>query len=68
MRGALHQITIPLRGMNGGGGREIRDTLGRIAGVYVESVTDATATLSYDAALVERSDIIAAIARAGYAR
>ena len=55
--------------MNGGGCvREIRDALGRMAGVYVESVTNATATLSYDAALVERSEIIAAIEHVGYAQ
>ena len=69
MRGNLHQTTISLRGMNGCGCvREIRDALGRIAGVYVESVTNATATLSYDAELVDRSEIIAAIEHVGYAQ
>jgi copper chaperone CopZ len=54
--------------MDGGGCvREIRDVLGRVAGVSIESITNATATLSYDVALVEPSEIIAAIEHAGYA-
>ncbi len=69
MRGDLHQITLALRGMNGGGCvREVRAALGRITGVDVESVTNATATLSYDVALVERSEIIAALEQVGYAQ
>jgi copper chaperone CopZ len=69
VRGDLHQITLTLRGMNGGCCvREVRDALGRIAGVDVESVTNATATLSYDAALVARSEIIAALEHVGYAQ
>lgn len=64
----MHQMTIPIGGMSCGGCvRNVRQALGRLPGVSVESVTVGSATVSYDPAVTDHDTILSAITRAGYA-
>ena len=63
----MKETTIRIRGMSCGGCvRNVQEALGRIPGVRVDTVTVGSATVSYDPAVTDHDDILAAIERAGY--
>ena len=64
----MKETTIRIRGMSCGGCvRTVREALGRVPGVRVDAVAVGAATVSYDPDVTDHEDILAAIARAGYA-
>lgn len=63
----MNEATIRIRGMSCGGCvRNVREALGRIPGVRVDSVAVGSATVSYDPTVTDQEDILKAIERAGY--
>ena len=63
----MKETTIRIRGMSCGGCvRNVREALGRIPGVRVDTVTVGSATVSYDPTVANQEDILVAIERAGY--
>ena len=63
----MKEATIRIRGMSCGGCvRNVREALGRIPGVRVDTVTVGSATVSYDPTVTDRENILVAIERAGY--
>lgn len=63
----MNQLTIPIGGMTCGGCvRNVRQALGALPGVSVETVSVGSATVEYDPAVTDRSALTAAIKSAGY--
>ena len=63
----MKEATIRIRGMSCGGCvRNVREALGRVPGVRVDTVTVGSTTVSYDPDVTDHEDILAAIERAGY--